>query len=94
MYSKAVGQLTISSSKSKSLQGPNTGGFSGSGRVCPDGLWMEVPDTTTDEARPWYPTGRWSLGRVGGGGGGKEGGEGEVNTLHVSLVSLVPTSLA
>ena len=37
-YFKAVGLLTISSSKSKSLHGPNTGGFSGSGRVCPDGL--------------------------------------------------------
>ena len=48
-----VANTTISSSMSKSLHGPNTGGFSGSGRVCPTGLWMGVPDTTTDEALPW-----------------------------------------
>ena len=73
--------LTISSSMSSSLHGPNTGGFStnikinviaisfsskhcvslSSGLCCPVGRWMGVPETTTEEERPWYPTGRWSL---------------------------------
>ena len=57
---------TISSSMSMSLHGPNTGGLSGSGRVCPLGLRIGVPETTMEEARPWYPTGRWSLGEGGG----------------------------
>lgn len=25
------------------------------------GLRIGVPDTTMEEARPWYPTGKWSL---------------------------------
>ena len=45
-----------------SLHGPNTGGLLGSGRVCPLGRRIGVPETTMEEARPWYPTGRWSLG--------------------------------
>ena len=51
----------ISSSKSSSLQGPKTGGLVSSGRVCPSGLRTGVPDTTTLEALPWYPTGRCFL---------------------------------
>ena len=31
------------------------------GRACPQGRRTSVPDTTTEEARPWYPTGRCSL---------------------------------
>ena len=40
--------------------GPKTGGALSSGRVCPLGRTTGVPLTTTDDARPWYPTGRWS----------------------------------
>lgn len=28
--------------------------------TCPLGLRISVPLSTTDEALPWYPTGRWS----------------------------------
>ena len=42
----------ISSSKSISLQGPNTGGAVSLGRVWPLGRRIGVPDTTTEEALP------------------------------------------
>lgn len=29
------------------------------------GLRIGVPDTTMEEARPWYPTGKWSLTKEG-----------------------------
>lgn len=32
-----------------------------SGLVCPTGRLTGVPDTTTEEALPWYPTGKWTL---------------------------------
>lgn len=32
-----------------------------SARVCPDGLLTGVPETTTEDDRPWYPTGRCFL---------------------------------
>lgn len=42
----------ISSSKSMSLHGPNTGGSASLGLVCPLGLLIGVPDTTTDDDLP------------------------------------------
>jgi hypothetical protein len=30
-------------------------------RVWPEGRWRGVPDTTTLDERPWYPTGMYSL---------------------------------
>lgn len=51
----------ISNSKSIRRHGPKTGGSSSLGRVWPLGRWMGVPDTTTLEARPWYPTGKYFL---------------------------------
>ncbi|KAH9398437.1 hypothetical protein TYRP_019085 [Tyrophagus putrescentiae] len=41
------------------LKGPNCGGLSSTGRVCPFGRRMGVPEITTDEALPWYPTGMY-----------------------------------
>lgn len=32
-----------------------------SDRDCPHGLRTGVPETTTEEALPWYPTGRYNL---------------------------------
>lgn len=32
-----------------------------SGLIWPEGRRMEVPETTMDDARPWYPTGSLSL---------------------------------
>ena len=49
----------ISSSKSMRRQGPNLGGSVSTGRVCPFGRRTGVPEITTEEARPWYPTGRY-----------------------------------
>ena len=45
---------------SSNLDGPNTGGASSSGRCWPLGRTTSVPLTTTEDARPWYPTGRCS----------------------------------
>ena len=50
-----------SNSMSRFRQGANvgTGGAAVlSSIICPFGRRIGVPDTTTDEARPWYPTGR------------------------------------
>mmetsp|Transcript_8503 Transcript_8503/g.20179 ORF Transcript_8503/g.20179 Transcript_8503/m.20179 type:complete len:227 (+) Transcript_8503:105-785(+) len=43
----------ISSSKSTRTDGPNVGGASGSSLSWPCGRTTSVPDTTTDDARPW-----------------------------------------
>lgn len=53
--------LTISSSKSSTAEGRKLG-FSPGALPCtwPHGLLTSVPETTMEEARPWYATGRWS----------------------------------
>jgi len=55
---------TISSSKSSTRQGLWIDPLDGSVlSACswPLGRWMLAPDGTTEDDRPWYPTGRWSL---------------------------------
>jgi hypothetical protein len=61
----------ISSSTSRDLEGPKEGFPSpfGAGGLIPLGRRMGVPDTTTDEARPWYPMGRWGQAEGRGGPG-------------------------
>lgn len=50
-----------SNSKSMRRQGPNTGAAPSTGQVWPLGRWIGVPDMTTEDARPWYPTGKCFL---------------------------------
>jgi len=50
-----------SNSKSMRRQGPNTGAAPSTGQVWPLGRRIRVPDMTTEDARPWYPTGRCFL---------------------------------
>lgn len=53
-----IWRATISSSKSSFRVGPKTGPPSG-GLSWPHGRTMGVPETTTEDDLPWYPTGRW-----------------------------------
>ena len=51
-----------SNSISRRREGPNVGIFGsavGSSRSWPLGRRMGVPETTTVDARPWYPMGMW-----------------------------------
>lgn len=51
-----------SSSMSRRREGPKVGIFGsavGSSRSWPFGRRIGVPETTTVEARPWYPIGMW-----------------------------------
>ena len=50
-----------SNSKSMRRQGPNTGAAPSTGQVWPLGRRIGVPDMTTEDARPWYATGRCFL---------------------------------
>ena len=49
----------VSNSKSKSLHLSNIGGSVSLGLVWPIGRRTGVPETTIDEDRPWYPTGKY-----------------------------------
>jgi hypothetical protein len=49
----------VSNSKSRSLHLSKIGGSASFGLVCPMGRRTGVPETTIDDERPWYPTGKY-----------------------------------
>lgn len=50
--------LTTSNSKSIFLDWEKYGSFVAGSNINPEGRLMGVPVITTDDARPWYPTGK------------------------------------